>query len=136
MDKRTLGRYKPNKRELALIDKALDKLYDRLADVPEVSGKVSKSGDDFPYIEEHITVKMEEPKAATAIKKQIREKELRRNVLLKEIDEVEEFIEQLPEGEDKRIFELTYLEGMKQQDVADEVGLERSGISKRISKYL
>ena len=68
MDKRTLGRYKSNKRELALIDKALERLYNRLTEVPEISGKVSKSSDDFPYIEEHITVKMEEPKAATEIK--------------------------------------------------------------------
>lgn len=136
MNKRTLGRYKPNKRELALIDKALERLYDRRLDIPEVSGKVTKSSDDFPYIEEHITVKMAEPVVAAALDKQIREKELRRKVLLKEIDEVEKFIEQLPEGEDKRIFELTYLEGMKQQKVADAVGLERSSISKRISKYL
>ena len=135
MDKRTLGRYKPNKRELVLIDKALERLYERLEEVPEVSGKVTKSDDEFPYIAGHVTVKMKEPVAASAIKKQIREKELRRKVLLEEIEEVEEFIEQLPEGEDKRIFELTYLEGMRQREVAEEIGLERSVISRRMSKY-
>ena len=136
MDKKTLQRHKPNKRELALIDKVLERLYDRRLDIPEVSGKVTKSGDDFPYIEGHMTVKMAEPVASAALEKQIREKELRRKVLLKEIEEVEEFIEQLPEGEDKRIFELTYLEGMNQQDVADAVGLERSSVSKRIANRL
>lgn len=136
MDKKTLQRYKPNKRELALIDKALERLCDRRTDIPEVSGKVMKSSDDFPYIEEHITVRMAEPVAAAALDKQIREKELRRKVLLEEIDKVEEFIEQLPEGEDKRIFELTYLEGMKQQDVADAVEYSRGRISQKISQYL
>ena len=135
MDKKTLQRHKPNKRELALIDKALERLYDRRLDIPEVSGKVTKSSDDFPYIEGHMTVKMVEPVASAALEKQIREKELRRKVLLKEIEEVEEFIEQLPEGEDKRIFELTYLEGMKQREVAEAVGLDRSVVSRRMSKY-
>ena len=78
MNREKLNRHKQNKRELALIERQLDKLYERLEGVETVSGKVTKSGDDFPYIEEHITVQMAEPKAATAIKDRIREKEARR----------------------------------------------------------
>ena len=68
MDRKRLSRHKSNKRELALIEKQLDRLYERLENVETVSGKVTKSGDDFPYIEEYVTVQMAEPKAATAIK--------------------------------------------------------------------
>lgn len=137
MDKKTLQRHKPNKRELALIDKALERLYDRRLDIPEVSGKVTKSSDDFPYIEGHMTVKMVEPVASAALEKQIREKELRRKVLLKEIDEVEEFIEQLPEGGiEKNIFELVYLQGESQRKVADVIGYTQGRISQIINNCL
>lgn len=52
MDKKTLKRHKRNMRELKIVNKALDRLYVQLENVPEVSGKVTKSSDDFPYIEE------------------------------------------------------------------------------------
>ena len=97
MNRELLNRYKPNKRELALIERQLDRLNDQLENVQEVSGKVSKSSDDFPYIEEHMTVRMAEPKAATAIKDRIREKEIRQQKLMSEIREVEEFISGLSE---------------------------------------
>ena len=61
MNRELLNRYKSNKRELALIDRQLDRLNDQLESVPEVSGKVTKSSKDFPYIEEHMTVRMAEP---------------------------------------------------------------------------
>ena len=80
MKRELLNRYKQNKRELALIDWQLERLNGRLESVPEVSGKVTKSGDDFPYIEEHMTVRMAEPKTATAISDQIRKKEVRKKL--------------------------------------------------------
>ena len=84
MNREKLNRHKQNKRELALIERQLDRLYERLENVETVSGKVTKSGDDFPYIEEHVTVQMAEPKAATAIKDQIRAKEDRQRVTAEE----------------------------------------------------
>ena len=136
MNREKLNRHKQNKRELALIERQLDKLYERLEGVETVSGKVTKSGDDFPYIEEHITVQMAEPKAATAIKDRIREKEARREKLLAEIEEVENFIASLPESIEKEIMEMIYIDGMSQQDVGDTLNLERSGISKKINACL
>lgn len=136
MDRKRLNRHKSNKQELALIEKQLDRLYERLENVETVSGKVTKSGDDFPYIEEHITVQMAEPKAATAIKDRIREKEARREKLLAEIEEVESFIASLPESIEKEIMEMIYIDGMSQQDVGDTLNLERSGISKKINACL
>lgn len=136
MNREKLNRHKQNKRELALIERQLDKLHERLEGVETVHGKVTKSGDDFPYIEEHITVQMAEPKAATAIKDRIREKEARREKLLAEIEEVENFIASLPESIEKEIMEMIYIDGMSQQDVGDTLNLERSGISKKINACL
>ena len=132
MKRELLNRYKQNKRELALIDRQLDRLQGRLESVPEVSGKVIKSGDDFPYIEEHVTVRMAEPKTATAIKDRIREKEARQQELMSEIREVEEFISGLPDGMEKNILEMVYLEDMSQRDAAEMVGYTQSMVSKII----
>lgn len=134
MNREKLNRHKQNKRELALIERQLDKLYERLEGVETVSGKVTKSGDDFPYIEEHITVQMAEPKAATALKDRIREKENRRGQLLVEIREVESFISGLPDGIEKQVMEMVYLEDMSQRDAAEVVGYSYGRVSQLISK--
>lgn len=135
MDKRILKNYKKNQNELALIDASLDKLRARLEDVPIVSGKVTGSGRDFPYIEEHITVKMAEPREATKLKDRIRDKENRRKFLLAEIEEAEDFIETMPDGIDKRVFEMVYLDGENQVDTADTVGITQGRVSQIILKY-
>lgn len=132
MNRELLNRYKPNKRELTLIDRQLDRLNDQLENVPEVSGKVTKSSKDFPYIEEHMTVRMAEPKVATAIKDRIREKEIRQQELMSEIREVEQFIANLPKGMEKNILEMVYLEDMSQRDAAEMVGYTQARVSQII----
>ena len=132
MDREKLNRHKKNKKELALIETQLDKLYERLESVETVSGKVTKSGDDFPYIEEHITVQMAEPKAASAIKDRIREKEARREKLLAAIEEVEAFISGCSEGIEKQVLEMVYLEDMSQRDAAEAVGYTQGRIAQII----
>lgn len=136
MNREKLNRYKKNKREITLIERQLERLQERLESVETVSGKVTKSGDDFPYIEEHVTVQMAEPKAASAIKDRIREKEDRRGQLLSGIGEVESFISGLPDGIEKQVFEMVYLEGMSQRDSAEAVGYTQSMVSKIIKGVL
>ena len=136
MDKQKLNQYRALQREIPKLNKDIVKLYERLEDIPVVSGKVSKSSDDFPYIEQHVTVEMEEPKQATEIKKQIRCKEIRLEQAEKDKTEIEMFIASIPDSLDRQIFELTFIDGKRQQSVGKIVGLERSSISKRIDKYL
>lgn len=131
-----LKRHKRNKKELEILEKTLERLYAQLEEVPTVSGKVTKSSKDFPYIEEHMTVHMAEPKAATAIKDRIREREARQKVLQNEIEEVEDFIAGLPEGIEKSVLELVYLEDMSQADAADQVGYTKGRISQIISSMV
>ena len=134
MNREKLNRHKKNKRELALIERQLERLQERLESVETVSGKVTKSGDDFPYIEEHVTVQMAEPRAASAIKDRIREKEDRRRQLLAEIGEVESFISGLPDGIEKQVFEMVYLDGENQYDTADTLGITQGRVSQIIKK--
>ena len=132
MDREKLNRHKKNKRELDLIEGQLDRLYERLEDVPVVRGKVSGSSKDFPYIESHMTVQMAEPKAASGIEDRIREREARQKVLQDEIEEVEDFIAGLPEGIEKSVLELVYLESMSQRDAAEAVGYTQARVSQII----
>lgn len=134
MNREKLNRYKKNKREIALIERQLERLQERLESVETVSGKVTKSGDDFPYIEEHVTVQMAEPKAASAIKDRIREKMDRRGQLLVEIVEVESFILGLPDGMEKHAIEMVYLDGENQYDTADALGITQGRVSQIIKK--
>lgn len=132
MDKKCLKRYRANRRELLSLERTLERLYAQLEDVPDVSGKVSKSSDDFPYIEQHVTVQMQEPKKASEIKDRIRKKEKRHKALLADMAEAERIIMKMPEGLSRQILELVYLEGMSQQEVGEVVGYTQSMVSKII----
>lgn len=135
MEKIMLEKHKKNRRERAMLERQIVKLYEALKNVPIVSGKVTSSAKEFPYIEEHVTVKMTEPREAAKIRKRITEKEYRKEILDTEIAEVELFIEQMPDGEEKRIFELACLHDMKQREIADIVGYSRGRISQIINGY-
>lgn len=136
MNRELFNRFKSNKRELDLIADQIDRLNDRLENVPEVSGKVTKSSKDFPYIEEHMTVRMKEPKEATLIKDKLWKKEKRQKQLSQEITKVENFIDSLPEGIEKQIMERVYLEGMSQTDAAELMGYTQARVSQIIRNTL
>ena len=106
MNRELLNKYKKNKRDIENLDGIIAKLQERLDAVPVVSGKVTKSSDDFPYIEEHVQVRVEEPKAATALKMRIYEKEKRKDQLIRENEKVEKYIAAMPDGtvKDKSMF--------------------------------
>lgn len=136
MDKKKLSQLRPLKKELELIDRKLDRLYERQENVPVVMGKVTGSSKDFPYTEVRTSVLMDEPKEADEIEKQIRIREKRREQVEKLITEIEQFIAEISDSRDRQIFELRYIEGMKQKDVAEYMGMERSSISKIITAVL
>lgn len=136
MDKKRLSQLRPLKRELELIDKRLEKLYERQENVPVVMGKVTGSSKDFPYVEVRTSVLMDEPKEADEISKQIGIKKQQKYRVEKMITEIEQFIAEIPDSRDRQIFELIYIDGKKQREVAMAVGLERSSISKRIDAVL
>lgn len=136
MDKERLSQLRPLRRELEMIDEKLNKLYDRQANIPIIMGKVVGSSKDFPYTEVRTSVLMNEPNESDEIDKQIRIKENQKSKVEKLITEIEQFIAEIPDSIDRQIFELRYIDGMKQREIANRVGLERSSISKRIDAVL
>ena len=136
MDKQTLKQYRALKREINLIDKKLNRLYDRQQNIPEVIGKVTGSSKEFPYTEIRTTVRMAEPRELDQIKILIWKRQQRREVAERKLTEIENFISSIPDSDTRQIFEMIYIDGMKQREVSEKIGLERSGISKKIDGYL
>lgn len=79
---------------------------------------------------------MQEPKAATEIKMQIRYKELRLDQAERTKTAIEKFIADIKDSTDRQIFELTFIDGRKQYEVGDEIGYSKGRISQIISSYL
>ena len=133
MTREKLRNYKANKIELQRVERSLAKLEKRLLSVPDVSIKVQKSSDEFPYIEEHVTVRAQEPKETTKLKERIANKKVYRDKILAEIDEVEKYIDDMPEGIKKDIFEMVYIDGMTQGEAADYFGYTQARISQIVN---
>lgn len=134
MDKGRLKKHKKNKDRLKRIDEKIEELCGR--EVQVVSGKVTGSSKDFPYTEVRTSVQMYEPYENDRINKRIREYQAERLVLLQEVEEVDQYIEAIKDSEVREIFELSFVEGKKQREVADAIGYSRGRISQIISEYL
>ncbi len=135
MDKQKLKKYIPNKARLKRIDARISELCET-EPAGEVMGKVRGSSKDFPYTEVRTSVMIPDPDEQERINKQIRKKEAERLHVLAEIQEVEEFLDGIEDAEIKEIFELLYVDGKKQREVADIVCIDRSRISRKVSDYL
>lgn len=133
MTREKLRNYKANKIELQRVERSLAKLEKRLSSVPDVSIKVQKSSDEFPYIEEHVTVRAQDPNEATKLKERIANKKAYRDKISAEIDEVEKYIDDMPEGIKKDIFEMVYIDGMTQGEAADYFGYTQARISQIVN---
>lgn len=136
MDRKTLRQYRALKKELLLIDQGIDRLRERAMDVPTVAGKVTGSSHDWPYIETHYPVWMDEPKEADEISRRLRIKQRRREEVSRLVVEIEQYIAGIPDSTDRQIFELLFLEGITQQDAANIVGYTQARVSQRISDVL
>ena len=134
MDQQRLKKHKTNRERLKRLEEKIQDLCSTEAE--EVMGKVRGSSKDFPYTEVRTSVLMADPYEQEKIDKQIRKAEAERRLLKADIDEVDEYIEAIGDPEIKEIFELAFVDGKKQQEVADIVGYSRGRISQIISGYL
>ena len=134
MDKKILIEYRSNKDRLIRIENQIQELCEREPTV--VMGKVTGSSADFPYTEVRTSVQMYDPYEEENVRQQIRRKEADRLRILKEQKEVEDYINGIDDPEIKEIFELSFIEGKKQDEVAEIVNIDRSYVSKKISDYL
>lgn len=136
MDRRRLRQYRALKQELESLEGTIEHLSERATEIPTVKGKVTASGLEWPYIEQHVTVEMADPKEADAIKRRIRIKKIRKTEAECLAAEIEEFIAGIPDSTDRQIFELVYLEGKTMQETGEQLGYTKGRISQKISEVL
>lgn len=107
-------------------------------EIPIVSGKVKGSSPNFPYIETHMCVEMEEPKENDKLIKRIRA--LRKCVEedSRKIEEIDKLYISITDNELKTIFDMRVYEGMKWIDIAAELGEDkaRTTYSRKFKNYL
>lgn len=83
-----------------------------------------------------MDVEVEDEKQAADRDKMINVYDERLSKARNEALKIENFINAIPDSEDRQIFEHRYIDGMKQREVGKLMNLERSTISKRLQKYL
>ncbi len=57
------------------------------------------------------------------------------DMLTKECEEVEEFVESIPDSLARRIFRMYYIDGLSQQDIGKAVHLDRSRVSRKLGEF-
>ena len=136
MDRKTLKQYRALKKELVLIDQGIERLQERAENIPTVMGKVTGSSHDWPYVETHYPVYMDEPKEADEIDRRLRIKRARKGEVSRLATEIEEFIAGIPDSADRQIFEMCFLQGKKQREVAETLGYTQGRIAQKINDIL
>ena len=136
MDKETLKQYRALLREQELNNKAIDKLYDRLANVPVVAGNVVGSSCNFPYTEVRTTVQMDEPVESDEINRRLKIRDERQEKIRAAVLEIEEFIAAIPDSAARQVFEMSYIEGKRQREIAETIGYSRGRIPQIINQFL
>lgn len=134
MDKEELMQYRKLKREAENLAKRIDKLCDR--DILVVAGKVKASSKEFPYTEHRVDVQMFDPAVASRVDRLMRIYQERRKRVEESLLRIEEYIDSIPDTELRQIFQMRFIDGMKQDVIAAEMGWERSSVSKKITAYL
>ena len=134
MDKQSLMGYQKLKREQVHLLRRIEALQKK--EVPVVMGKVKASSRDFPYLEHRISVQMDEPVESDRIKRMFRIYRERQEKIGQQMLQIEEFINGIDDTEIRQIFELRFIEGQKQEQIAKVMHLETSSVSRKISAYM
>ena len=134
MTKKKLESYQVYKRLIERNKKKIEE--ERCRDIPVVSGKVTGSLQEFPYTQQKFTVQMYEPAENDKSHKRILTWQKGISEAEQNIKEVEQFIDEMKNVKDREIFELCYIAGKKQADVAKLVGYTQGRVSQIIQKYL
>ncbi|HWT74505.1 MAG TPA: hypothetical protein VN258_07265 [Mobilitalea sp.] len=133
-----LSQYRAIKNEIEDLSFRIKRLEEM--GVPMVSDRVKGSSKHFPYIEKHFYITGVDTEANERRKKWINELQRKRNSKLEELLEMEcqihDYIYTIPDSEIRQIFIFRYVDGLSQEEIGMKLHMDRSGVSKRITKYL
>ena len=128
MTKKQLQQHRALKREIEELDKKI--LQEQKKEISVTQEKVKASMKDFPYIEIYNA------EQAYISRKLINEYQKRKLKAEKETLEIETFISSISDAEIRLMFQYSFIDGMKQREIAKKLHMERSNISKKITEIL
>jgi DNA-directed RNA polymerase specialized sigma24 family protein len=138
MTEQELSQYRAIKNEIDDLCARIKRLEE--TGVQMVSDRVRGSSKHFPYIQKYFYITGVDPEEDGRRKKLIQELQKKRNKKLDELLEIEsnihDYIYKIPDSEVRQIFTFRYIDGYSQEEIGSKLHMDRSGISKRITKYL
>ena len=136
MDIKKLKQYRSLKKEIVRLEKTIDRMRDQLNRVPTVMGKVQASDHDFPYTRISVPVEMLDPKEVAVIRQRLAIKEKRQRKVQRLIIEIEQYIASIEDSENRQIFEMAFVDGMTYRAIGEQLNMDFTTVSKRITKQL
>ncbi len=125
MDKDKLSQIKSLKIEIKAIQ-------DDLRNLPMTKDSVTGSMVEHPYIKRTMVITgLDEDKG----KKLRRRLEKRLDELQDTLFEMEDFLDTVPDAEMRSILRLKYRNGLKDREIADELGYSRAGVSWKVKRF-
>ncbi len=109
-----------------------------------IHGKVRGSSAVFPYVERGFTVSGGGFSAGSMTdekrRQKIQELKFKLHLELREYEdkklEIEEFLIKLDNLDAKLLFSYVFIDGLSQEEAGELMGMEQSGISKKLSRYI
>lgn len=129
MTKKRLDEYRSAKKEIQELERRLANIYDADKDGYIRNSMVCDYRSGYPRPQSIVGVDWELVQAREARYRK------RLDRLRQECNEVEEFIESIPESLERRIFRMYYVDGMSQYKVAKCVHMCQAAVSKKIAGF-
>jgi RNA polymerase sigma factor (sigma-70 family) len=138
MTENNLSQYRAIQKEIEDLSMRIKKFEDM--GTPMVSDRVRGSSKHFPYIEKYYYVSGVDTEANNKRKKLISQLQKKRSDMIEELlkmeQEIHDYIYTIPDSEVRQIFVFRYIDGLSQEEIGDKLHMDRSGVSRRITKYL
>ena len=138
MTERELNQYRAIKNEIEDLTFRIKQLEHMSK--PLVTDRVKGSSKHFPYIEQHFYITGIDHEEYDKRQKWIKELQRKRNNKLAELLEMEcmihDYIYTIPDSEVRQIFIFRFIDGLSQEDIGQKLHMDRSGVSKRITKFI
>lgn len=134
LDKKQLKAYQTYKRLIERNTRNIE--LEENKEIEVVQGKVKSSMKDFPYIESHAVVQMNEPVACEQRDIKIKKWQRDNEDALKQMQLIEQFVDDIKDVSIREIFVYMYIDGKPLTEVANMVGYSKSRVSQIITEYL
>lgn len=134
MTEQQLRQYRENREQIEYYKEKILEIQERGID--SFIGKVKGSQKEFPYIQRRYSVPMKDPIQEEKVKEKIAKYREKITRLIEENEQIENYIEDIKEFQIKKIFELYFVEGKKQEEIARQLHITQSFISKKIKQQI